>query len=65
MFLIAQSLILILAVLGAYIGTVRSIAKLEVKVDTLSTDHAGLKTKLDGVSRHLSELTGYVKGTRK
>lgn len=64
LFFIAQSLILVLAIVAAYVGTKVQIAKLEVKVSTLQTDHAGLAKKLDGVSRNLAELSGSVKGLK-
>jgi len=61
-YLIGQSIVIVLAIVAAYVGTKVQIAKLEVKVSTLQTDHTKLSTKLDGVSRNLSEITGYVKG---
>jgi len=61
-YLIGQSVVIVLAIVAAYVGTKVQIAKLEVKVSTLQKDHSSLKIKLDGVSRHLAELTGYVKG---
>jgi len=64
-FLIGQSVVIVLAIVAAYVGTKVQIAKLEVKVSTLQKDHTGLKLKLDGVSRHLSELTGYMKAQKK
>jgi len=61
-YLIGQSIVIVLAIVAAYVGTKVQIAKLEVKVSLLQTDHSSLKVKLDGVSRNLAEITGYVKG---
>lgn len=60
LFFLAQSVIIIGAVIAAYVGTKVSIARLEEKVEMLKVGHAGRDRKIDGMSRRLAELSGQV-----
>ena len=57
-FFLGQSIIIVGAILTAYVAIRVQIAKLQVEVTHLKSDHGKLAKKLDGVSRHLAELTG-------
>jgi mannose/fructose/N-acetylgalactosamine-specific phosphotransferase system component IID len=61
-FFLAQTIIIGVIIIGAWVATKVQIAKLEVKVSSLQSDHATLSYKLDGMSRKLAELKGHVKG---
>lgn len=61
LFFLAQSIIVVLAIIAAHVATKVQIAKLEVHVSRLREDHKELATKMHGMSRHLAELTGNVK----
>ena len=58
MFFIAQSGILVMAIVAAYVATKVQIAKLEVHVAHLREDHKNLAVQMAGVSRNLAELSG-------
>lgn len=60
-FFLGQSVIIIGAVVAAYVGTKVQLARLEVQVKALQDGHAGRERKIEGMSRHLSELTGEVR----
>lgn len=68
-FLIGQSIVIVGAIIAAYVRTRVSIAKLEVGLDnvqehtkTLKSDHAELYRKVDGISRNLARLEGRSQG---
>jgi hypothetical protein len=69
MFFLGQSVVIIMAIVGAHVATRVSIAKLEVRFDGLKEDHlnAGiarekLTTQVNGISRNLAAVSGELKG---
>lgn len=54
---------------GAYwkqkVASEARFTKLETLLDGLHKDHEKLEERLHGMSRHLAELTGHVKGKSK
>lgn len=63
MFFIAQSLIIIGAIVTGYVRTHVAIARLDEKTSAvrehtrgLKSDHKYLATKVDGISRHVARL---------
>ena len=60
MFLIAQSVIIIGAIVATYVRTSVSIAVLQSNTEDLKKDHSGLSAKVDGISRAVGRLEGKV-----
>jgi len=58
MFLIAQSVVIVGAILIAYIRTAVAIAVLKSNTADLKKDHATLVGKVDGISRAVARLEG-------
>lgn len=58
MFLIAQSVIIVGAIVLAYIRTAVAIAVLKTDTKQLKGDHATLVSKVDGISRAVGRLEG-------
>jgi hypothetical protein len=60
MFLIAQSVVIVGAILLAYIRTAVAIAVLKSDTKQLKADHSTLVEKVDGISRAVGRLEGSV-----
>jgi len=58
MFLIAQSVVIVGAILLAYIRTAVAIAVLKSDTKQLKADHGTLVGKVDGISRAVARLEG-------
>lgn len=59
-FFLGQSAILLTAFAAGYVGIKVQIAKLEVHVTTLRSDHRGLAKKIDGINHSVSGLHGSI-----
>lgn len=57
-FLIAQSLIIVGAVVATYIRITIGLAVLRSNTESLEAGHARLSTKVDGISRAVGRLEG-------
>ena len=55
-FLIAQSLIIVGAILAAYVRTAVAVARVQINTELLKEDHGDLSKKVDGISRAVSRL---------
>ena len=66
--LIMEVALILAAIFGAYwrqkVQNEARFTKLEVLLAGLSEDHKLLEERLHGMSRHLAELTGHVKGKK-
>ena len=60
MFLVAEAVIVVGAVFTSYLKTKVQLAQLEVHVSALQADGGKRDKKLEGISRHLSALTGKI-----
>jgi hypothetical protein len=60
LFFIGQSAVILLSFAAGYVGIKVQIAKLEVHVTTLRSDHKSLASQIQGISRSVSELHGKV-----
>jgi hypothetical protein len=58
LFLIAQSVIIIGAIVTAYIRTFSAIAVLQSGQNDLKEDHTRLTNKVDGISRTVGQIEG-------
>jgi sensor domain CHASE-containing protein len=65
LFIIGETILVVGSVLIAWVKTKSQIAVLEALVAGLKADHVKLEKQIDGISRHLSELTGYMKAKQK
>ena len=68
-FFFGQSVIIIMAIVGAHVSTKVQIAKLEVSFAGLRADHkvareerVKLTTQVNGISRNLAAVSGELKG---
>lgn len=69
-FFVAQSLIIVMALVGAYVGLRVQIAKLEIndehfmhEVTDLKQGHSKINDKVDGISRSVAKLHGALSRT--
>jgi len=66
--LVMEVALILAAIFGAYwkqkVENEARFTKLEVLMEGLSNDHKTLEERLHGMSRHLAELTGHVKGNK-
>ena len=64
--LVMEVALILAAIFGSYwkqkVQHEARFTKLEVLLSGLSADHEKLEERLHGMSRHLAELTGHVKG---
>jgi len=56
LFLLGQSIVIVGAVVVSYVRTCVSIAKLQVQGDYCESGLDEIKTKVDGISRHVAAL---------
>jgi hypothetical protein len=63
-FFLGQSLVILLALVAAYVGIKVQIAKLETTVAVLKDQHVALSKQIGGVSRSLATLHGKCAGVR-
>ena len=62
MFFVAQTIVIAMAFIATHVATKVALAKLEVQVDSLKEGHDRRDSKIEGMSRHLAELAGEVRG---
>ena len=65
LFIIGETILVVGSVFLAWVKMRVQLAALETLVAGLKADHIKLETQIDGISRHLSELTGYMKAKQK
>jgi len=64
LFIIGETILVVGAIIVAWVKTREQIAALSVHVSELKSDHGDLRTRVDGISRHLGELTGYIRAKK-
>jgi len=60
LWLVDQTIIIVLAILGAYVRMAVNVARVEVNTETLKGDHANLTKQVQGISRSVGRLEGRV-----
>ncbi len=58
LWLVGQTIIIVLAILGAYVRMAVNVARVEVNTETLKVDHANLAKQVQGISRSVGRLEG-------
>lgn len=56
--LIGQTIIIVLAIFGAYVRMAVNVARVEANTETLKGDHGRLAVQVQGISRAVGRLEG-------